>query len=172
MQRQPASQRVLGLLLCGAIAGCGGGGGGGGNVAPPARVASADLEIASNTTVAELAVAVTDLPTPPPALMEVVIDLPPALTVAPTDPLTKVQAVPTLAGNRRGNQFVVICGDDQNPTAATLTNGELFRLRLVVTAPRQPGTHEITLRDAILARGDGSEAATESAPQIVSVTVR
>ncbi|MCA8948840.1 MAG: hypothetical protein KDE27_05015 [Planctomycetes bacterium] len=160
------------LVLALVFAACGGGGGGGTPVGPTARLASAEVEFGATATSAELAIALADLPVPAPTLMQVTIELPAALAVAPSDPLRAVQAVPTLQGARQGNRFVVVCGDDQNQAGTPLQNGELFRLRLATVSPRQVGTHTIVLRELVLAQNDGTEAPVDGTPVSVTAVVR
>lgn len=166
-----ATGLAAGLLLL--TSSCGGGGGGSGPAAGnPARLAATGLVLAPTATTGELSVSLADLPATAPVLVQITIELPPALTVAATDPLVAVQPVERLDGNRKGNVYRVVCGDDRNPQGTPLQNGELFRLRLVATTPRQIGDHVILLREPILALSDGAAADTDPNPVTVTATVR
>jgi len=159
----------LSFLLCA----CGGGGGGGGpGVALPVRLAAADLDFAPSVSSGELLVQLAELPTSVPVLLQVAIELPPTLALAPGDPLLPAQTLVTLRGEMHGGRYVVVCGDDQNRQALPLRTGPLFSLRLVTSTPRQLGTHTITLRDLRAARSDGSDAGGDVNPAVATVMVR
>jgi len=156
------------LLL---LAACGGGGGGGATINTSTRLSGIDVEFGPTTTTADLVVSLTNLPSPAPVLLQVVIELPAALAIAPTDPLQAVQAIPTLRGARTGGRYIVVCGDDHNPEGVPLQNGDLFRLRLVTTTPRQVGTHAITLSQLLVAQNNGIQAVADSNPTAVTAIV-
>ncbi len=154
------------------LAACGGGGGG--PIAPvgaPARLSAADLDLPAGTSTVDLTVALAEVPQPAPGLLQVAIGLPAALAVATNDRLFQVQPVAYLDGDTVKDAFVVVCGDAHNTTAAPLQAGPLFRLRLVTTTPRQPGSYTITLRDLRAASSAGDELAVDGAVTNVSVTV-
>lgn len=164
---------VIGILATGILlAGCGGSGGGGSPAATPARLSTSAVEFAPSATTADLVVSLAQLPAPAPVLLQVAVELPPALTVAPADTLQPLQSVATLRGSKNGSRYVVVCGDDRSAAGAPLRTGALFRVRLLTTAPRQVGEHAITLRDVKLALGDGTEAASDPNPVVVTATVR
>ena len=163
------------LTSCGlcALSGCGGGGGGSGTPAQTTtRLAVADIEFAAAATTADLTVSLAELPAPAPVLLQVAIELPTALVIAPGDSLQPAQAMPTLQGQATGNRFVVICGDDQTAAGQPLIGGQLFRLQLALTTPRQPGVHTVRVTELLAARSDGSPAAATTTPTIANVTVR
>lgn len=165
------------LVLCSAVAcglaACGGGGGGSGvGVAAPARLVVDAVDIAAGVTAADLVVRLDGTPEPQPALLEVAVELPPQLTLAANDRLVASRAVATLDGDWVGNRFVILCGDAQNASAAPLAPGALFRLRLVPTLPRQPGTWTVTLHDLRTAANDGTVAPAAGAPVTVAATIR
>ncbi len=158
------------LLLCAAC----GGGGGSSEVTPstaPARLAADDLDLGPATTTAELVVRLADAPTLP-ALLEVAIELPNALTLPADHRLLPAVAVPTLDGDFKDGRFVVVCGDAENPVANLLQRGPLFRLQLVTSTPRQPGTYTIRLHDLRAVASDGKDIEVEGNPTSVNVTVR
>lgn len=162
----------LGLLGPYVLAGCSGGGGGGGGVATPARLMTTGVEFGPASTAADLVISLQDLPTPAPVLLQVTIDLPAAVAVASNAPLAAVQATPTLRGAMHAGGYRVVCGDDRNPAGQPLQNGELFRVRLVTTQPRQNGQFEIVLRDLKAALGDGTPAAIDTNPITATANVR
>jgi hypothetical protein len=153
------------------LAACGGGGGGNAGLTTSTRLSSAGVEFSPTATAADLIVSLTDLASPAPVLLQVVIELPAALTVSQTSPLQAIQSTPTLHGAKVDGHYVVVCGDAQNPEGVPLQEGELFRLRLVTTTPRQVGSHEIALSQLLLAQSDGSKATTEPDPTVVTAIV-
>lgn len=155
------------------LAACGGGGGGGGAPATtPTRLSAAALDLGPATTEAELAVQLAATPAQPPVLLEVAVELPAGLTLASGNPLVATQSTPTLDGGTVGGRYVVVCGDAKNKAATPLQPGPLFRVRVQTTTPRQTGTYSITLRNLRASNSDGSAAAVDPNPTIVSVTVR
>lgn len=167
MHRYLAPAILLSLSACG--------GGGGGTVAPvtvPVRLQADALDLGPSTSSAELVVRLASETTEAPVLVQATIELPPALTLAAVDRLLPVAALPTLDGEWRDGQFVVICGDAQNAVAAPLPRGPLFRVRLVATSPRQPGTYELRLIELRAAAADGTRLPIDTAPSVVSVTLR
>lgn len=168
------TRSMLGLFAT-ALTACGGGGGGGG-VAPPV-VTSSQLDVAPVTipagaTTAELTVGLRAPHDQAPALLQVEVELPPGLTLPASDRLQAVAAVPTLDGDFANGRFVVLCGDASNQTAAPLTSGPLFRLRLETTLPRQTGTHTVHLRRLLAATSAGETSPVDSAPLAVDVVVQ
>ena len=151
---------------------CGGGGGGGPTVTAAVRLAAVDIDLAASTTSAELAVSLVHQSTTAPAMLQVAIELPPALTVALGDPLSAAQPLITLKGELRNGRYLVVLGDDRNRDALPLANGPLFRLRLATTTPRQVGTFQITLRDLLAAQSGGAPADFDVNPATATVTIR
>ncbi|MEO6595678.1 MAG: hypothetical protein ABIP94_13070 [Planctomycetota bacterium] len=167
MVRRPV---LLAFLL---VSACGGGGGGPTPpIAAPARLAATDLDLGPATTSAELLVSLATTTVPAPVLLEVAVELPPALTMTANERLLAVAPVATLDGDFVSGRFVVICGDAQNPVAQPLQPGPLFRLRLATAVPRQPGTYTILLRNLRAAASDGSASAAQTEPTSVKVTIR
>jgi hypothetical protein len=157
------------LLLCSA---CGGGGGGGTPPSSnPARLAADDLDLGPQTQSAELVVRLDDAPVLP-TLLQVAIELPSALVLPSADRLIAAAPVVTLDGEMQDERFVVLCGDAQNPDASPMPRGPLFRLRLLTSTPRQPGTHAIRLHEVRAAAEDGTVIATDANPVTVNVTIR
>jgi hypothetical protein len=111
-------------------------------------------------------------PATAPALLQVAIELPPALTIAPGASLQPGQPLATLRGETVNGRYLVVCGDDRNREALPLQNGLLFSLRLATATPRQLGTFAITLRDLLAAKSDSSNADGDVNPVIATVTVR
>jgi len=161
------TRRVLPLLL---LAACGGGGGGT-PVLPsePTRLLASDLDLGPAVTQGDLLVRLSTVPEPAPVLLQVAIELPPQLTLPVSDRLLAARPLPTLDGDFVGGRFVVVCGDAQNENAAPLLTGDLFRLRLQPTSPRQPGTYTVRLQQVRAASRSGEEVAAE--PSVVSATV-
>jgi len=151
---------------------CGGGGGGGTSVAAPVRLSVPDLDLGPATTSAELLVQFAQPPATGTALLQVAIELPPALTIAPGAPLQPGQPLATLKGEMVSGRYLVVCGDDRNREALPLRTGLLFSLRLATTTPRQVGTFQITLRDLLAARSDSSNADGDVNPVVATVIVR
>jgi hypothetical protein len=161
--------QIASLLL---LSACGGGGGGGGSpAATPTRLAAAALDLGPATTETELAVQLAATPAPP-ALLEVAIELPAGITIANGNALVAAQSAPTLDGGMVAGRYVVVCGDAHNQTAAALQPGPLFRVRLQTTNPRRTGSYSITLRNLRAANSDGTTAAVDPNPTVVSVIVR
>lgn len=159
-------------LLC--LSACGGGGGGG-TVAPvavPVRLDAAPLDLGPAVTATELLVRLADDTTEAPALLQVAVELPPALALPASDRLVAATPVPNLDGEPRDGRFVVLCGDARNPDAAALPKGPLFRLRLVTATPRQPGTYELRLVDLEAAAADGRRLPVHTEATVVPVTIR
>lgn len=159
--------RVLVLLLLSAC----GGGGGGPPVQPtePTRLLASDLELGPTVTQGDLVVRLSTAPEPAPVLLQVAIELPPQLTLPTNERLLAARPLPTLEGDFRGGRFVVMCGDAANENAASLLPGDLFRLRLQPTLPRQPGIYTVRLQQVRAASRDGVEVAAE--PTVVAATV-
>jgi hypothetical protein len=160
------------------VAACGGGGGSAPASVPgatAARLAAAAVEIgpAANAH-GELEVRLEAVPSDGPCLLELAVDLPPAVTVPATDRLAPATPapLPTLDGDFVGAAFHVLCGDAANAAAAPLAVGPLFRLRLVAATPRQPGTHRVRLRPLRAATAPGAAAPFDVAPLDVDVVVR
>jgi hypothetical protein len=172
------SSSLAGLWL---LSACGGGGGGssvaGDRFDLPARVAAEPIEIGPTSSVAELLVQLTGSPLPPPTLLELAIELPPALSLPASD---RVRPATTLVdldgdfvpGDAVGDRFVVLCGDAQNPAAVPLAAGPLFHLRLLPTNPRTVGTWPVVLRDLRAAASDGRSVPSGPDPVTVQVTIR
>jgi hypothetical protein len=160
------------LLTC-VLSACGGGGGGGPK--PPAnveaRLDAPSLDLGPATTAAELAVALA-FGGAAPSLLEVAVELPPALVVAEGEPLLAAQPVHTLRGGSHDNHYRIVCGDAATRDGAPLAAGPLFRLRLATATPRQVGTFELVLRDLRAVASDGSAVAAATQPRVVTVTVR
>ncbi|MBX3464077.1 MAG: hypothetical protein KF830_12965 [Planctomycetes bacterium] len=168
MRWRPAVPLLLFVPACG-------GGGGGGSTPPaalPVRLAAAPLDVGPATTAVDLVVELADATSIAPVLLQVAIELPPALALAPADRLQAIAGVPDLDGETKDGRFVVLCGDARNPAAAPLAKGPLFRLRLVTSTPRQLGVHQIRLRDLRAADSAGTNLAVDPAPALVAVTVR
>lgn len=169
--------RSLVLLLSIGLAACGGGGGGGGGapgepIATTARLDAASAELAPNATVTEIVVRLAGAPAAAPCLLELAVELPPALTLPPTERLAAIAPLATLDGDFVGERFVVLCGDAVNRDATALAIGPLFRLRVSASTPRLVGTHSLQLRPLRAATRDGAEVPVETAPTRVDVLVR
>lgn len=165
--------RCLALSLLLLVPACGGGGGG--TVVPatvPVRLTAAPLDLGPATSEVELVVQIDAATTESPVLLQLAIELPPALAFAASDRLLPSANAATLDGELQGNRLVVLCGDAQNPVANVLAKGPLFRVRLVTATPRQVGTHEVRLIELRAAAADGSRLPTDAAPTIVPVTLR
>lgn len=155
-----------------ALAACGGGGGGG--VSPPpvstaSRLTAAPVQFAAGATSAELSVGMVAATTDAPALLQVEVELPAALTLPATDRLHAVATMPNLDGDWKQGRFVVLCGDASNQDAAPLASGTLFRLRLEPTLPRQVGTHVVRLRELRAATAGGHSSPVDNTPVEVAV---
>ena len=180
---QPASPahlrraaRVVATGVLGALAAACGGGGGGGAAPPPVgatlRLEVAAAEIGAGAASGELLVRLGDTGAPAASLLEVALVLPPQLALPAVERLRPAVPLATLDGDGIGNRFVVLCGDAENADAASLVPGPLFWLRLVPSAPRQPGTFTVRLEGLRAATRTGETIATEPAPLDVAVTVR
>ncbi|HEX5051440.1 MAG TPA: hypothetical protein VFZ65_06680 [Planctomycetota bacterium] len=167
----PRCPVLLALLL---VPACGGSSGGGATppAAAPARLTAADLDLGPATTSADLVVGLATTTEPAPVLLQFAVELPSALSVAPTDRLQAAVPLATLDGDFKDGRFVVLCGDGQNANASALQVGPLLRLRLVTATPRQPGTYTILLRDLRAATNDGGASAATTEPTSVQVTIR
>jgi hypothetical protein len=159
------------LLL---LAACGGGGGG--DAAPPAtqpmRLTATALDLGPATSSAELVVSLPDTPTGSPVLLQVAIELPPALVLAAGAPLQAATNLVHLEGEWHDGRYLVLCGDAQNRIAAPLPTGALFRLRLAAATPRQVGQHEIRLLDLRATDSVGTRLPVATDPLLIPVTVR
>lgn len=167
------SLRAVTLLSC--LTACGGGGGGG-TVTPPSaaptRLASSTIEIGPTATSAELAVQLVEAPPPGPALLQVAVELPPQITLPVDERLRAARPLTTLDGDFVDGRFVVVCGDAEQPAAAALTPGPLFRLRLQPSQPRQQGSYTVALRELRVASAAGGTVAAATEPVLVTVIVR
>jgi hypothetical protein len=163
---------VFAMML--SLAACGGGGGGGGQVVPvaPTRLLASDLDLGPSVAQGDLVVRLTAAPDPAPVLLQVAIELPPQLTLPANDRLVAVAPLSDLDGDFTGGRFVVLCGDAKNQNAPPLAVGDLFRLRLQPSLPRQPGTYTVRLRQVRAASRAGEELATETEPVTATVIVR
>ncbi|MCC7395428.1 MAG: hypothetical protein IT455_00010 [Planctomycetes bacterium] len=164
------SLRLLPLLL----AACGGGGGG--SVSPPpvttaSRLTAPPVSIVAGSNGAELVVDLVAATSTAPALLQLEVELPAALTLPANDRLRAVAAVPNLDGDWKQGRFVVLCGDASNQDAAPLPSGTLFRLRLEATLPRQVGSHVVRLRELRAATAGGHSAPVDGTPVEVQVEV-
>jgi hypothetical protein len=176
MRRSPPCTRWLVSVLAGSFVGgfaaCGGGGGGADvPAATPLRLRATDVEIQSGASGTDLVVALV-AGGEAPALLRLAVVLPPALTVPTTGGLEALRPLNTLDGERQGDHFVVLAGDAVQRTAASLGGGDLFRLRLEATAPRQLGVHEVRLVELDAATADGRQVGVEPNPVVVRVTLR
>ena len=163
------------LALTVSLGACSGGGGGGSPSTPVATAASVlaePIEIGPSVTVAAVTVSLTKRPEPAPVLLEAHIELPAALSLPTQDRLTPATPLITLDGDFVDNHFVVLCGDASNPNATILPNGDLFRLNVIPTPPRTPGTYTITLRNLRAATSNGNSVPLESETVSVAVTIR
>lgn len=140
-------------------------------VASAASLLVAPIEIGAAVTVADITVVLAKRPEPAPALLEAHIELPPELSLPTQDRLAPATPLVTLDGNFVDNLFVVMCGDATNQNAVILPNGELFRLRVTPTLPRQPGSYSITFRNLRAATSDGNNVPLESETVAVAVTI-
>jgi hypothetical protein len=165
--------RVCWLAAISALLGCGGSGGGSRVVDPPqlaaARLAAADLTLGPAPAEGELVVRLASAPDAP-SLLQVAIELPPELTLAPTDRLRAIAPVRDLDGDFVDGRFVVLCGDGQDQNAPALAPGDLFRVRLVPTLPRTPGTYAVRLVAARAATASGQPVPIGD-PAVANVTV-
>ncbi len=156
------------------VVACGGGGAAG--TTPPttltARLAAAAVDLGPAVQSADIVVQLASSPAEGPSLLEVAIELPPALTLPASDRLQAATALATLDGDFVGNRFVVLCGDAQNPAASTLAVGPLFRLRITPSLPRQVGTFTVRLHNLRAATRTGQPVPVETSPTVVDVTVR
>jgi len=172
---------VLALLL----AGCGGGGGGGGGTPPPpppvgtsVRLVVADVEIPTSATSGEVVFELAEQPEQPTALLQLGVQLPPELTVAPVGGrLRNAGSVVTLDGDFVTDdggvqRFVVLCGDADNLNVQPLQNGALFGLTLQPTTPRQPGTYTVTIDGIRASAADGGRVDVDANPVTLQVTIR
>jgi len=163
------------LLVLLVVAACGGGGGGTAPTPPssgPARLGANAIEIPAAASSAEVQVQLTVDSTPAPVLLELAVELPSGLTLPASDRLAASTALVTLDGDFVNQRFVVLCGDAQNKTAAPLASGPLFRLRVVPSTPRVPGTYTLRLLPRRAATQDGEAVAFDSTPTTVDVIVR
>ncbi|MGC3970440.1 MAG: hypothetical protein QM775_24825 [Pirellulales bacterium] len=153
-------------------------GGGGGAVAPlpvstAARLAAENVEIAPAATSADVVVRLAAVPAEAPRLLQVAVELPPGLVLPPSDRLQAIAAVSQLDGDFVGERFVIVCGDAQNPAAAPLAAGPLFRLRVAPTTPRAPGSYQLRFTDLRAASRDGQVPVPVAAsPTEITVVVR
>lgn len=169
--------RALSLLavLCFAVA-CSGGGGGVSLPTPPAageaRLAADGLEIGPGSTGADLVVSLARAPSSGATLLQVDVELPPQLGLPTSDRLQAARPLATLDGDFTNGRFRVVCGDAQNAAAPPLAVGPLFRLRLVPSSPRQPGTFTLRLNGLRASAADGNAVPVDANPTVVEVVVR
>lgn len=170
--RRPAHHGCWALSLAATLAACGGGGG-------AAAVAPVQTEVrleASALTITgasgELLVSLAQDVRTAPALLQVAIELPPQLQLPVDDRLSAARPLTTLDGDVVDAAFVVMCGDASNSAAEALDAGPLFRLRLLPTQPRTPGTYQVQLREVRAATSDGEAVAARSVPITVPVTLQ
>ncbi len=156
------------------IAACGGGGGGTGTPTTtlPARLTAAAVEFAAGNTTAQLLVELQAATNSGAALAEVVIELPPGVTIASGSPLQAAIPVVTLDGKLIGNRYKVLIGDARNSTAAALPSGTLFRVQLATTVPRQLGNQKLRLLEPRIAARDGTAIDVDDTPTEVPITIR
>lgn len=159
------------LLL---LAACGGGGGGGvvTPVTAPLALTAAPLDLGPATSEVELVVQLATDGGQAPVLLQVAIELPPALTLASGTRLLPARNLPTLDRELTSNQLLVVCGDAQNADAGPLAEGPLFRVRLVAATPRQVGTHAVRLTGLLASAADGSRLTVATEPAVVAVQLR
>lgn len=155
------------------------GGGSGAVVAPVAAevvLHAADVEMPPAADEANVVVELGGAAvTPAPTLLELAVELPPALRLAggaAAGALARLQAQPTLEGELADGRLRVVCGDAQNRIAAPLAKGPLFAVRIAATAPRAVGTHSIVVRDVRAAASDGAGVPCAATPLTVRVTIR
>ncbi len=165
----------LACCLLATLAACGGGGGGGSTpqLSGPARVVAGPAEIPLGAASVDVLVELANVPSPPPALLQLAVEVPAGLALSPTNRLQAATDLVTLDGDFVGDRFVVVCGDARNAAAALLKVGPLFRLRVTPATPRVPGTHQLRLKELIAASRDGqTPLAVETTPAFVDVVVR
>tara|TARA_R110002072_G_scaffold100429_2_gene221106 strand:- start:38024 stop:38515 length:492 start_codon:yes stop_codon:yes gene_type:complete len=146
------------LLVTIGLVACGGGGGGGATVPPGASAANLQLQpvtILAGQTIADLTVSLERRSEPGPALLQGMLSLPPELSLPATERLAPATPMVTLDGNFVGSEFAVLCGDASNQVAEPLPEGDLFRLRLMPTPPRRPGSYTVTFHDVRAATSAG-----------------
>lgn len=162
---------VLPIWLC--LAACGGGGGGGGSPVLPGtatRLLATDLEFGPAVSQGDLVVRLSSVPEPAPVLLQIAIEIPPQLGLpSGGDRLLAARPLVDLDGDFVADRFVVMCGDARNPNALPLAVGDLFRLRLQPSLPRQPGTYTVRLHQLSAAGREG--AAVAAATETISATV-
>jgi len=164
----PFSLLVLLVPACG-------GGGGGGVVTPltvPVTLQADPLDLGPATSEAELVVQLATDSGQAPVLLQVAVELPPALALAPGTRLLPARSLPTLDGEASSNRLLVLCGDAQNADAAPLGKGPLFRVRLVAASPRQTGTHSVRLTGLLASAADGTPLTVATEPIEVPVRLR
>jgi hypothetical protein len=165
----------LACCLLAPFAACGGGGGGSAPPAlsGPARLAAGPAEIPLGATSVDVLVELANVPSPPPTLLQVAVEVPAGLALSPTNRLQAATELVTLDGDFVADRFVVLCGDARNAAAAPLNVGPLFRLRVTPAAPRVPGTYQLRLKELHAASRDGqTPIAVETTPTFVDVVVR
>jgi hypothetical protein len=168
MPRLPHPLALLLLTACG-------GGGGSGPVAPlntPLRLEADALDFAPAATTADLTVRLAGEPAQAPVVLQVAVELPPAMTLASGAKLTPARQLATLDGDIVDGRFLIVCGDAENVVAAPLGKGPLFRLRLATSTPRQPGTFAIRLVGLRASAAGGDVVTSETQPLSIPVTIR
>ncbi len=164
-------RRLVPLLLL--VPACGGSGGGTvTQVSVPVSLQADALDLGPATSEAELVVRLAGDVAETPVLLQVEVELPPALLLAATNRLLPAASLVTLDGEVHEGRLRVICGDAQNPTAAPLAKGPLFRVRLVAATPRQPGTYAVRLSGLLAATAAGTRVAVATEATVVTVTLR
>ncbi|MCU0866489.1 MAG: hypothetical protein MUC36_22115 [Planctomycetes bacterium] len=163
---------VVSIWLC--VAACGGGGGGGAVLpSAPTRLLATDLELGPTVNQGDVVVRLSSVPDPAPVLLQVAIEIPPQLSLpAGGERLLAAAPLVDLDGDFVDGRFVVMCGDARNANAVPLAVGDLFRLRLQPSLPRQPGTYTVRLRQVLAASRDGAAVAAETETISATVTVR
>jgi hypothetical protein len=163
---------VLTIWLC--VAACGGGGGGGAVLpSAPTRLLATDLELGPTVNQGDVVVRLSSVPDPAPVLLQVAIEIPPQLALpSGGERLLAASPLVDLDGDFVGGRFVVMCGDARNANATPLAVGDLFRLRLQPSLPRQPGTYTVRLRQVLASSRDGAAVAAETDTISAVVTVR
>jgi hypothetical protein len=156
------------------LAACGGGGGGGDGTPPVTQSAAftaTTAPIAPSADGTDLIVALRSTASPAPALLQVDVELPPQLQLAQQQRLSAIAPL-SVDGDFDGERFVVLCGDSTNPSADPLPIGDLFRLRVQPSQPRQPGTYTIALRGLRAATSAGADVPLAAQTIPVTVTVQ
>lgn len=162
------------MLLTLSLVACGGGGGGATvpTVATAANVQLQPVTIGTGQSIVDLTVSLEQRPESGPALVQGTLLLPPELSLPTSDRLAPATPVVTLDGDFVNNEFTVICGDATNPQAQDLPLGALFQVRLMPTAPRQPGTYTVTLKDVRAATSGGSNVPLALTTLTATVTIQ